>query len=271
MFSANGVNNSKDNVFLKTLCKNVYDTNGIDLEGLIQVMFSEIEKREIKRCYFELTDFDLTGNYTTYDILNQMEDNTISILAIENDSHLVSEIGSRLGGVLVLIKKTSVYFSAGLFFTYRYGELFVGASGLGGNSFEWHKGTTATIHSYHDGTTRTLTKVNEYEILSNWGGQSVNPRLTQVDGVITIPSGVNYIMISAYVVLESVEAGTKFLQLFKNGAESKIMIKSTVNGDVTLSLTPMIIDVQEGDTIDLRINSNSLDRIRSKHFTIEII
>lgn len=253
-----------------TRSKNVYDKYGLDLEAHLDLIYSELSKRDIKRIYVELADITDKATPSTFEILSSMADNTIAILAIENDSYLIDEIGSRLGGVLLLVKKTSVYFSSGVFFTYRYGEVFTGSSGLAGSSFIWRK-NTKTIHSYHSGDTSILGAVNSYQKVSDWGGQSVNPRLSDVNGTITIPEGITKIMISGYVVLESMEDGDKFMSIFVNGSQTNIMVKSHGINNVTLTLTPLIMEVKENDEIDLRVYSNSLDWLRSKHLTIEVI
>lgn len=253
-----------------TKAKNVFDENGINLEEHLDLIYSELSKRDIKRIYMDVESITDKVNPSTFDILSAMADNTIALLAVENDSHLVAEIGARLGGVLLLFRKTSVYFSSAIFFTYRYGEVYTGSSGLGGTSFVWFK-NTKTIHSFHSGEATTLGAANSYVKITEWGGQAVNPRLSNVNGSITIPSGVHRIMISAYIVLESKEDGSKFLRLFKNGAETNIMVKTWGMREANLAITPLILEVEENDELDLRVFSNSDDTLRSKHFTIEVI
>lgn len=263
-------NIDKQNIHPVSVAKNIFDSNGINLENHLEMIYSELFKRDVKRVYFEISDITDKENPSTYEILTAMADNTIAMLAIENDSYLVNEIGSRLGGVLILCKKTSVYFSCGMFFTYRYGETYTGSSGVGGTSFIWSRNTN-TIHSLHSGEVTTLGAVKSYQKISEWGGQAINPRLSEVNGTITIPKGVHRIMVSAYVVIESVEDGDKFMSIFVNGSQTNIMAKTHAINNATLSLTPLILSVNENDEIDLRIYSNSLDRLRAKHFTIEVI
>lgn len=249
---------------------NIFDENGIDLQTHLDLIYSEIGKRDIKRIYREVSEITNIENPSTYQLLSNMDDNTIAMLSVENDSYLVDEVNARAGGVLILFKKTSVYFSSGLYFTYRYGEVITGVSGLGGTSFVWSN-NTKTIHSYHSGSGQRLTSVDTYEKMIGWGGIATNARLTNDNDSIVIPKGVHHIEVSAYAVIESVADGDKFMQIFKNGTGSGIMIKSRVSGNGTLTITPLIMDVSQDDRIELRIYSNSLDNIRSKHFTIEVI
>lgn len=263
--------NKRCDVFSPTTHVNcVVDENGIDLATHLELIYSELGKRDVKRIYRSIGEITNKINPSTFTILSEMAENTLAVLSLENDSYLINEIGSRLGGVMVLIKQSSVYFSCGVFFTYRYGEVFTGVSGIGGESFLW-SGNTKTIHSYHSGTASTINAVNTYEKISGWGGLTNNSRLTNENGTIIIPKGVSLIMISAYVVVEIAEEGDKFLQIFKNGEPSSLMVKANVAKNATLSFTPLMMDVEAGDEIELRYYSNSLDTLRSKHMTIEII
>lgn len=271
-FNAHSKNKDKSYIFLKTQAKNIFDKNGINLDAYLDIFSSELNKRDIKRIYFDLSDLDLPNTATTFDILSAMQDNTLALLSIENNSPLVNEIGSRIGGTMLLFKKTSVYFSGGIFIAYRYGEVFHGFPGLAGNSFEWSI-SQKTIHSYHNGSSSALTKINSYEKITGWGGNAINPRLINDNDSFIIPSGVHKIMISATVVIESLQAGQKFIQIFKNGATTDLSVKQTgyESSNLTLSITPLILEVNQGDYIDLRVYSNSLDTLRFKHLTIEIL
>ena len=91
----NGLN---ETVFPVTNAQNVFDKNGINVQTHLDLIYSEIGKRDIKRIYREVSEITDKVNPSTFDILFAMDDNTIAILSVENDTYLVDEVNARAGG-----------------------------------------------------------------------------------------------------------------------------------------------------------------------------
>lgn len=254
----------------KISAKNVFDRHGLSLEGALDVLFSELEKREIKRFYCEYRElgFDkFTAN--TAGIFAAMSAESIAMLSVGSDNALLAEIGAKNPGTLILFKKSGLYFTGGLYFSNRSGDIFVGFSGPGGKSFSWKllgKNYNA-LSSFEE----LIIDKSGYQKIENY--ENVISRLAVENGTFTVPAGINLVSVSANVVVKSAARNQKCVAIFKNGEKTPIEIMQTVSkGNVaTLSITPMIMKVAEGDTLELCINMGKNDVLTMMSFTVEAL
>lgn len=256
----------------KISAKNVFDRNGLSLEGALDVLFSEMEKREIKRFYGELRElgFDkLTAN--TEGIFAAMSSESIAMLSVGSDNALLAEIGAKNPGMLILFKKSGLYFTGGLYFANRTGEVFVGFSGPKGKSFHWRP-IEKSKYSLSDFKELTVEKVG-YQKLESFESIFGKYSFKEENGALTVMGGVNVASICASIVIKSAVRGKKSVAVFKNGEKTPIEIEQTVNKGcfATLTLAPVIINVAEGDTLDLRICLCKGDTVKLKTFNIEAL
>lgn len=254
----------------KISAKNVFDRNGLSVEGALDVLFSEMEKREIKRFYGEYRElgFDkLTAN--TAGIFAAMSSESIAMLSVGSDNALITEIGAKNPGTLILFKKTGLYFTGGLYFANRSGDVFIGHSGPGGKSFSWKPlgKTSYSLSSFEE----LIIDNCGYQKIENF--ENVNSRLNVENGTFTIPTGTHLVSVSSNVVVKSATRGKKCIAIFKNGEKTQIEIEQTVNkgNSATLTITPLLMEVAEGDSLDLRVCMGKDDVLKMKTFTIETI
>ena len=254
----------------KISAKNVFDRHGLSLEGALDVLFSELEKKEIKRFYGEYRElgFDkFTAN--TAGIFAAMSAESIAMLSVGSDNALLTEIGAKNPGTLILFKKSGLYFTGGLYFANRSGEVFVGFSGPGGKSFNW-KPLGRTGYSLSD--FEDLVMENDgYQKLESFENAIGKYSFDLENGTLTVKSGVHLVTVCANVVVHSASRGKKSLAVFKNGEKTPVEIEQTVNKGncATLTLTPLVMEVAEGDTLDLRICVGKNDTLKMKTFTVE--
>lgn len=254
----------------KISAKNVFDRHGLSLEGALDVLFSEMEKKEIKRFYGEYREFGLdklTAN--TAAIFNGMAAESIAMFSIGSDHALLTEIGAKNPGTLILFKKSGLYFTGGLYFANRSGDVFVGYSGPGGKSFCWKPlGKSGYSLSSFE---RLIIDKSGYQKLENFENVFGKYSFEHENGTITVSSGTRFVSVCANVVVHSAVRGKKSIAIFKNGEKTPIEIEQTVSKGncATLSLTTTVIEVSEGDTLDLRVCMSKNDTLGMKTFTVE--
>jgi len=260
------------NINNKISAKNVFDRHGLSLEGALDVIFSELEKKEIKRFYGEYRElgFDkFTAN--TEGIFAAMSAESIAMLSVGSDNALLTEIGAKNPGTLILFKKSGLYFTGGLYFANRVGEVFVGFSGVRGKSFCW-KPLGRTGYSLSSFEELIIEKAG-YQKLESFENTLGKYSFELENGTLTVSKYVNVVSVCANVVVCSATRGKKSVAVFKNGEKTPIEIEQSINKgcSATLSLTPTLISVEEGDTIDLRVCMGKGDTLKMKTFTVEAL
>ncbi len=256
----------------KISAKNVFDRNGLSVEGALDVLFSELEKKEIKRFYGEYRELGFDKfSANTAGIFAAMSAESIAMLSVGSDNALLTEIGAKNPGTLILFKKSGLYFTAGLYFANRSGDVFVGFSGPGGKSFSWKPlgKTSYSLSSFEE----LIIDNCGYQKLENFENTVGRYSFEHENGTLTVLGGIKLVSICANVVVHSVVRGKKSVAVFKNGEKTPIEIEQTVNKGncATLSLSPVIIEVTEGDTLDLRVCMGKGDTLKMKTFTVEAI
>lgn len=256
----------------KISAKNVFDRHGLSLEGALDVLFSELEKKEIKRFYGEYRElgFDkFTAN--TAGIFASMSAESIAMLSVGSDNAILTEIGAKNPGTLILFKKSGLYFTGGLYFANRSGDVFVGYSGAGGKSFIWKPlgKTRYSLSSFE----KLIVDADGYKKLESFENAFGRYSLEHENGTLTVVEDTNLVSVCANVVVNSAVRGKKSVAVFKNGEKTPVEIAQTVNKGsyATLSLTPVVIEVAKGDILDLRVCMGKGDVLGMKTFTVEAL
>ena len=200
-----------------------------------------------------------------------MSDNSIAMLSVGSDNALLAEIGAKNPGMLILFKKSGLYFTGGLDFANRTGEVFVGSSGPKGKSFHWRPGERSR-YCLSDFMELTVENTG-YERLESYESVYGKYSFETENGTLTVMGGVNAVSVCASVVIRSAARGNKSVAVFKNGEKTPVEIEQTVNkgGCATLTLAPVVISVAEGDTLDLRVRAGKGDKIGLKTLSVEAL
>ena len=254
----------------KISAKNVFDRHGLSLEGALDVLFSELEKKEIKRFYGEYRElgFDkFTAN--TAGIFAAMSADSIAMLSVGSDNALLTEIGAQNPGTLILFKKSGLYFTGGLYFANRSGDIFVGHSGPGGKSFAWK--FLGTKHNALSSFEELIIDKSGYQKIESF--ENVYSRFTVENGAFTISDNTHLVSICANVVVKSASRTQKSVAVFKNGEKTPVEILQTVNkgNSATLTIASVIMPVNNGDTLDIRVSMAHGDVLTMKSFDVEAL
>ena len=198
-----------------------------------------------------------------------MSADSIAMLSVGSDNALLTEIGAKNPGTLILFKKSGLYFTGGLYFANRSGDVFVGYSGPGGKSFVWK--FLGTKHNAMSSFEELIIDQSGYQRIESF--ENIYSRFTVENGAFIISDNTHLVSICANVVLKSASRTQKSVAVFKNGEKTPIEIEQTVNKGncATLSLSPVIIEVTEGDTLDLRVSMAQGDVLTMKSFNVEAL
>ncbi len=120
----------------------------------------------------------------------------------------------------------------------------------------------------------TISTTGDYEKLPLTLSNSLGTKLTMSNNAVVIGNGVSKIKISFVVLNDGTTIGRKYVTIYRNGTGEIIALNSAAaNNIVQIVQTPIILNVNENDVIDLRVYGTKDDNIYAyrTYMTVEVI